>query len=480
MTINNISNSSELPLLDDDDREFSHKLGIIQGCIYIPIFCAGIANNLLTILIILLNRDMHTVTNCYLLNLAISDSLPLIVSLPFEIAFLPITFPLNQFGCKLRSLLAETSTNASILTISAFTIERYIAVCRPLHTTFLSTTGRAIKIQILIWFIAILSSTPYLYITKKSESHCYFDPDFQAFEKKCLQISATFFFVLPAFILCVLYALMARRLYSASLLGDGYWSKSDYRESYSTSIRAKNDEQDNNDLEQKRTKSRNSPTSSITRKYASIRLSNYSSSGAQGQNMQSMKKSAFKMLFAVVIAFIICYAPFHVQRLVASSSNALHLTLFQRRAIAIFYFVSGILYYLGSTINPIFYHLFSHKYREACLRTMKRIVRCQRDHHHYYYHHHHHHHHHRYHDKDNNSHKYSRPTYKSPAVAHLVVCANLPRPSLHLTTKPRLSKTLDPIYQVPSRYNTSLDLTCNKQHVIRLSLPSFSTERLRV
>jgi hypothetical protein len=84
MNITNTS-SSLLPFNDDDDREFSHILNIIQGSIYIPIFCAGIANNFLTILIILLNREMHTVTNCYLLNLAISDSLPLIVSLPFEI-----------------------------------------------------------------------------------------------------------------------------------------------------------------------------------------------------------------------------------------------------------------------------------------------------------------------------------------------------------------------------------------------------------
>ena len=87
-----MNNSTIYQFDDDDDREFSHKLAIIQGAIYIPIFCAGIANNLLTILIILLNRDMHTVTNCYLLNLAISDSLPLIVSLPFEITVKKISF----------------------------------------------------------------------------------------------------------------------------------------------------------------------------------------------------------------------------------------------------------------------------------------------------------------------------------------------------------------------------------------------------
>ena len=73
----------------NNDPYFSQKLGLIQGSIYIPIFCAGIANNFLTVLIILLNRDMRTVTNFYLLNLAISDTLPLIVSLPFEISVRP-------------------------------------------------------------------------------------------------------------------------------------------------------------------------------------------------------------------------------------------------------------------------------------------------------------------------------------------------------------------------------------------------------
>jgi hypothetical protein len=87
-----MNQSNHSILLFDDDRDFSHILSIVQGSIYIPIFCAGIINNLLTILIILLNRNMHTVTNCYLLNLAISDSLPLIVSLPFEITVICFCF----------------------------------------------------------------------------------------------------------------------------------------------------------------------------------------------------------------------------------------------------------------------------------------------------------------------------------------------------------------------------------------------------
>ena len=75
------------------------------------------------------------------------------------------------------------------------------------------------------------------------------------------------------------------------------------------------------------------------------------------------KFSLLLFLVAVVIAFIICYAPFHVQRLITSRLNISNLTFIQQRVITIFFFISGIFYYIGSTVNPIFYHLFSRKYR---------------------------------------------------------------------------------------------------------------------
>lgn len=43
----------------------------------------------------------------------------------------PYSYPLNQSLCILQGLLSETSTNATVLTITSFTIERYIAICHP-------------------------------------------------------------------------------------------------------------------------------------------------------------------------------------------------------------------------------------------------------------------------------------------------------------------------------------------------------------
>ncbi len=142
--------------------------------------------------------------------------------------------------------------------------------------------------------------------------------------------------------------------------------------------------------------------------------------------------------------------------MITSSSNARNLSLIKRRAITIFYFISGILYYLGSTINPIFYHLFSRKYREACLRTMKRIVHCRRHHRdHYSFH----------------------KTVKPQPVTRLVLYANLPR----LSNKNQPISAVEPAYRSPKRYTTTtIDMNRNKQHVLRLSLPTFKSERMRL
>lgn len=170
---------------------------------------------------------------------------------------------------------------------------------------------------------------------------------------------------------------------------------------------------------------------------------------------------------AVVIAFIICYAPFHAQRLITSSSNARHLSLTQRRAVTIFYFISGILYYLGSTINPIFYHLFSRKYREAFRRTMKRIVHCQRRRRFSYPHLH-----------PRNGHA-SPKLGRSPPISRLVLYPTIPRTSLNIVKEQITPKTFVKNYQSTARFQTKLDLLNNKQHLLRLSLPDFHNQRVR-
>ncbi|RWS06514.1 alpha-1B adrenergic receptor-like protein, partial [Dinothrombium tinctorium] len=69
---------------------------------------------------------------------------------------------------------------------------------------------------------------------------------------------------------------------------------------------------------------------------------------------------------AIVIAFTICWTPFHAQRLLFIYAS-LHTEWPEelRRINGIFFLVAGVLYYLNSTINPILYSAMSTRFRLA-------------------------------------------------------------------------------------------------------------------
>ncbi|XP_017771195.1 PREDICTED: neuropeptides capa receptor-like, partial [Nicrophorus vespilloides] len=81
---------------------------------------------------------------------------------------------------------------------------------------------------------------------------------------------------------------------------------------------------------------------------------------------------------AVVVAFFICWAPFHAQRLVATHvsfpSNAddriKYLKIYE-----VVTYISGVLYFVSTTINPLLYNIMSNKFRDAFKETFARCCR---------------------------------------------------------------------------------------------------------
>jgi len=69
-----------------------------------------------------------------------------------------------RFGapyCLFRTFLTEMTTTASVLTISAFTVERYLAICHPLRAQTTYRLERAIRVIVVIWLVACGSSIPF-------------------------------------------------------------------------------------------------------------------------------------------------------------------------------------------------------------------------------------------------------------------------------------------------------------------------------
>ncbi|XP_075210432.1 pyrokinin-1 receptor-like [Lycorma delicatula] len=296
--------------------------------LYSLILLTGVVGNIITCVVIARNRHMHTATNYYLFSLAVSDLLLLVSGLPQEMYYVWSRFPyvFGEAFCLLRGLAAETSANATVLTITAFTVERYVAICHPFLAHTMSKLSRAFRLILFIWVIALAFAIPQalqfgvIVGPQPDMTQC-------ALKNVLLEHSFAFstilFFLVPMTIITVLYALIGLRLRRSALLKKTSGSFSSHQENRKASCR------------------------------------------------HHSSQRVLKMLVAVVVAFFICWAPFHAQRLVAIySSNGGSEDAFAVKLYTVVTYISGILYYVSTTVNPILYHIMSLKFREAFKDTL--------------------------------------------------------------------------------------------------------------
>lgn len=69
----------------------------------------------------------------------------------------------------------------------------------------------------------------------------------------------------------------------------------------------------------------------------------------------------------MVAVFGVCWAPFHIERLLWSSIS--HWTDLMHNIYQYVHILSGVLFYLSSAVNPIIYSLLSTRFRE-CFRDL--------------------------------------------------------------------------------------------------------------
>ncbi|KAH8278527.1 hypothetical protein KR018_004532, partial [Drosophila ironensis] len=329
--------------------------------VYTLIFITGVIGNISTCIVIKKNRSMHTATNYYLFSLAISDFLLLLSGVPQEVSFIWSKYPyvFGEYFCIGRGLLAETSANATVLTITAFTVERYIAICHPFLGQAMSKLSRAIRIIVLVWILAVITAIP---------QAAQFGIDDFAGVDKCtvvrvivehsFQLSTFIFFLAPMSIILVLYLLIGLHLYRSSLIeGPAPVSRRQHL--------------------------KNMPSDTVLYRYAgssnAVNLNGGGGGGGtvggSGAQLSSVRgrlnhygtRRVLRMLVAVVVCFFLCWAPFHAQRLIAIYAPARGAKLREQHEFVytVMTYISGVLYYLSTCINPLLYNLMSNKFREA-------------------------------------------------------------------------------------------------------------------
>lgn len=191
---------------------------IIISFLLTVIMIASVIGNVLTCCVIARYRSMRTPTNCYLFSLAVTDFL-ISLFIPFEIYILwvPDFYPFGEPGCLLHLVLLNALSNLSVLTISAFTVERYVVVHKPFLYKKMSNTSRVFKIVAFIWIISWAFSVPESFTTDilvmKNYVLCYTTISYEI--RILIAFQVVFFFMVPMAKITILYIMIALKLRSA-------------------------------------------------------------------------------------------------------------------------------------------------------------------------------------------------------------------------------------------------------------------------
>lgn len=356
---------AELPPCDER-RCSPFPLGtlVTVTAVCLSLFIVGVSGNVVTVLLIGRYRDMRTTTNLYLGSMAVSDLL-ILLGLPFDLYRLWRSRPwvFGPLLCRLSLYVGEGCTYATLLHMTALSVERYLAICRPLRARVLVTRRRVRALIAALWVVALLSAGPFFFLVGVEQ-----DPDVHAlldgnsttqltlshhasrpppvphlgssqapplsppsgresaaaaalFSRECrpspAQLGAlrvmlwvtTAYFFLPFLCLSVLYGLIGRELWRSR-----------------------------------------GP------------LRGPATSGREKGHRQTVR-----VLLVVVLSFIVCWLPFHVGRIIYINTEDSQMMYFSQY----FNIVALQLFYLSASINPILYNLISKKYRAAAWKLLR-------------------------------------------------------------------------------------------------------------
>ncbi|XP_030614757.1 trace amine-associated receptor 13c-like [Archocentrus centrarchus] len=120
-----------------------------------PVSLLTVVLNLLVIISISHFRQLHTPTNILLLSLAVSDFLVGLLLMPAKILRDTACWFLGQLTCFLYNYVCFIVTSASVGVMMLISVDRYVAICDPLHYPT-RITDRRIKLCVcLCWLCSV-------------------------------------------------------------------------------------------------------------------------------------------------------------------------------------------------------------------------------------------------------------------------------------------------------------------------------------
>ncbi|KAF6733363.1 Cholecystokinin receptor [Oryzias melastigma] len=344
--------------------------------LYSLIFLLSVFGNLLIIVVLTLNKRMRTVTNSFLLSLAVSDLMMAIFCMPFTL--IPNILKDFIFGatmCKIVTYLMGVSVSISTFSLVAIAIERYSAICNPLQSRAWQTRSHAYRVIAATWVVSLLIMVPYpVFSVLKSfpkingtMGHmCRLDwPSQQAEQTWYVLLLFTLFFI-PGVVMITAYGLISRELYRGIQFELSQNKETTgHKNGLSRAMMGSNDDDDGCYIQVSKKPAFAVELPTLSASSSAIQAKTERARSNTSEAKLQAKRRVIRMLMVIVALFFVCWMPLYSVNTWKAFDDKSASKALSGAPISFIHLLS----YTSACVNPIIYCFMNTRFRKALLST---------------------------------------------------------------------------------------------------------------
>lgn len=279
---------------------------VVSAVLHIIVFIVGLLGNSLVIYVVVRYTRMKTVTNLYILNLALADEI-YILGIPFLCTHNVLSYwPFGGFLCKVYMTADIMSQFSSTFCLTVMSIDRYLAVVHPMKTHKWRKPQVAKILNALMWVVSFIIALPVAFFSNIQEgfNSCNITWPNTLWSNVFILYTAILGFFGPVVVICLCYLLLVIRVRSAGA------------------------------------------RAGLTR-------------------LRQSERKVTRMVVIIVLVFVLCWLPFFTTQIV----NLVY-TIPENNIVATVYFITVILTYVNSAANPILYGFLSNNFKQSFQKAL--------------------------------------------------------------------------------------------------------------